>query len=80
MGGAALAEFLYSDQGQLLWLKGYSHPALFTDMVGRKVVPKPLLAALPPAGPYAKVKFATPAQSARATALIATEWPKKVGA
>ena len=73
-------EFLYSDQGQLLWLKGYSHPALFTDMVGRKVVPKPLLAALPPAGPYAKVKFATPAQSARATALIATEWPKKVGA
>ena len=72
-------EFLYSDQGQLLWLKGYSHPALFTDMVGRKVVPKALLAALPPAGPYAKVKFATPAQSARATALIATEWPKKVG-
>ncbi len=73
-------EFLYSDQGQLLWLKGYSHPALFTDMVGRKVVPKALLAALPPAGPYAKVKFATPAQSARATALIAAEWPKKVGA
>ncbi|MET0560020.1 MAG: extracellular solute-binding protein [Gaiellaceae bacterium] len=72
-------EFLYSDQGQLLWLKGYSHPALFTDMVGRKVIPKALLAALPPAGPYAKVKFATPAQSARATALIATEWPKKVG-
>ena len=27
-------EFLYSDQGQLLWLKGYSHPALFTDLVG----------------------------------------------
>jgi putative spermidine/putrescine transport system substrate-binding protein len=31
-------EFLYTDQGQLLYLKGLSHPALFTDMVGRKVV------------------------------------------
>ncbi len=25
-------EFLYSDQGQLLWLKGYSHPARFQDL------------------------------------------------
>ena len=73
-------EFLYSDQGQLLWLKGYAHPALFTDMVKRKVVPKSLLDALPPAGPYAKVKFASVAQQSKARALIATEWPKKVGA
>jgi putative spermidine/putrescine transport system substrate-binding protein len=73
-------DFLYSDQGQLLWLKGYAHPALFTDMVARKVVPKSLLNALPPAGPYAKVKFASVAQQTKARALIATEWPKKVGA
>ncbi len=73
-------EFLYSDQGQLLWLKGYSHPALFTDLLTRKVVPKSLLDALPPAGPYAKVKFASPAQQSKARAQIATEWPKKVGA
>ncbi len=73
-------EFLYSDQGQLLWLKGYAHPALFTDMVGRKVIPKSLLNALPPAGPYAKVKFASTVQQSKARALIATEWPKKVGA
>jgi putative spermidine/putrescine transport system substrate-binding protein len=72
-------EFLYSDQGQLLWLKGYSHPALFTDMVGRKVVPKALLSALPSAAIYAKVKFASVAQLNKARALIATEWPKKVG-
>ena len=26
-------EFLYSDAGQLLWLKGYTHPARFQDMV-----------------------------------------------
>ena len=73
-------EFLYSDQGQLLWLKGYSHPALFTDMVARKVVPKALIAALPAASAYSKVKFASVGQVNRARAAITTEWPKKVGA
>src|SRR5215208_25180 len=46
-------EFLYSDAGQLLWLKGYSHPARFTDMARRKVVPAALLKALPAAALYA---------------------------
>jgi putative spermidine/putrescine transport system substrate-binding protein len=69
-------EFLYSDQGQLLWLKGLSHPALFTDLVGRKVVPKAFITALPAASIYAKVKFASPAQQAKASAVIAAEWPK----
>ncbi len=32
-------EFLYSDQGQLLFLKGYTHPARFPDMAKRKVIP-----------------------------------------
>jgi len=72
-------EFLYSDQGQLLWLKGFSHPALFADLVKRKVIPKNLLDALPPAGPYSKVKFASLKQQANAAALIAKEWPAKVG-
>jgi putative spermidine/putrescine transport system substrate-binding protein len=72
-------EFLYSDQGQLIWLKGFSHPALFTDMVGRKVVPKALLSALPSAALYAKVKFASVGQLTKARAVVATEWPKKVG-
>jgi putative spermidine/putrescine transport system substrate-binding protein len=72
-------EFLYSDQGQLLWLRGYSHPALFTDMVGRKVVPKALINALPNAAAYSKVKFASVGQVNNARAAITTEWPKKVG-
>ena len=25
-------EFIYSDQGQMIWLKGYSHPARFQDL------------------------------------------------
>ena len=72
-------EFLYSDQGQLLWLKGYSHPALFTDMVARKVVPNALIKALPNPAAYAKVKFASVGQVTRARTTISTEWPKKVG-
>ena len=73
-------EFLYSDQGQLLWLKGFSHPARFQDMAARNVIPKSLLAALPAASIYAKVKFATSGQQTAAKALIASQWPSKVGA
>ncbi|HKT45195.1 MAG TPA: extracellular solute-binding protein [Gaiellaceae bacterium] len=72
-------EFLYSDQGQLLWLKGYSHPARFQDLSARKVIPKSLLADLPPASLYAKVKFASSGQQTAAKALIAQQWPSKVG-
>src|SRR6185312_13240476 len=73
-------EFLYSDQGQLLWLKGYSHPARFTDMVARKVIPKALLSALPASELYAKVKFASAGQQNAAKAKITSDWPAKVGA
>jgi putative spermidine/putrescine transport system substrate-binding protein len=72
-------EFLYSDQGQLLWLKGYSHPARFQDMVARKVIPKNLISALPDSKLYARVKFASSGQQTKAKALIASDWPSKVG-
>jgi putative spermidine/putrescine transport system substrate-binding protein len=72
-------EFLYSDQGQLLWLKGFSHPARFQDLAKRKVIPKALLTALPAASIYAKVKFASAGQQTAAKAKIASEWPSKVG-
>jgi putative spermidine/putrescine transport system substrate-binding protein len=68
-------EFLYSDQGQLLWLKGYSHPARFQDLAKRKKIPGALLKALPSAKLYAKVKFANDAQQTAAKAKIAAEWP-----
>jgi putative spermidine/putrescine transport system substrate-binding protein len=68
-------EFLYSDQGQLLWLKGYSHPARFQDMAKRKKIPAALLKALPSPKLYAKVKFASDAQQTAAKAKIAAEWP-----
>ena len=74
-------EFIYSDQGQLLYLKGYGHPARFPDLVKRKVIPKALLAALPPASLYTGVKFASLGQIAKAKAIVAAQWgPKVLGA
>jgi putative spermidine/putrescine transport system substrate-binding protein len=73
-------EFLFSDQGQLLWLKGYSHPARFADLAKRKKIPAGLLKALPSPALYAKVKFASSAQQTAAKAKIAAEWTDKVGA
>jgi putative spermidine/putrescine transport system substrate-binding protein len=72
-------EFVYSDQGQLLWLKGFSHPARFQDLAARKAIPKSLLSALPAASIYANVKFANSAQQTKAKNLIAQQWPTKVG-
>ena len=62
-------ELCYSDQGQLIWLKGFAHPARFTDMARRKVIPKALLTALPQAALYNKVKFASLGQQNAAKAL-----------
>jgi putative spermidine/putrescine transport system substrate-binding protein len=73
-------EFLYSDQGQLIWLKGYSHPARFQDLAARKVIPKKLLAALPAPALYSKIKFASNGQQTAAKALISSQWPAKMGA
>jgi putative spermidine/putrescine transport system substrate-binding protein len=73
-------EFLYSDAGQLLWLKGFSHPARFADMTRRKVIPQNLLKALPSPALYAQVRFANASQLSAARQKIASEWPSKVGA
>ncbi|MSO57928.1 MAG: extracellular solute-binding protein [Thermoleophilia bacterium] len=72
-------EFLYSDQGQLLWLKGYSHPALFQDLIKRNVVPKSLINGFPNAAAYEKLRFANKWQVETARARVTAEWPSKVG-
>jgi putative spermidine/putrescine transport system substrate-binding protein len=72
-------EFLYSDAGQLLWLKGFSHPARFADLARRKAIPAALLKALPSAALYASVKFAGPGAQTKAKAVVTTDWPAKVG-
>jgi len=72
-------EFIYSDQGQILYLKGFAHPSRFTDLAKRKKLPKALLNALPAASLYSKAKFASLGQQAAAKAVIAQQWPSKMG-
>lgn len=73
-------EYLYSDEGQIAWLKGFAHPARFTDLVKRNAVPKDLLAQLPPAQSYNNVQFPTQDQNKKAQKIVAEQWgPKVIG-
>jgi putative spermidine/putrescine transport system substrate-binding protein len=73
-------EFLYSDEGQLLWLKGYCHPARYTDMVQRDIIPAELAAQLPSPEIYKKAVFPTIDQINAAKEFIADNWDTMVGA
>ena len=73
-------EYLYSDEGQNLWLKGYCHPARFNAMSAAGKVPAELLAALPPADAYAKAYFPSLDEQAANKAAVTEGWDKVVGA
>ena len=73
-------EYLYSDEGQLLWLKGYGHPVRFNDMAKRGVIPAALAAKLPPSALYSKAVFPTLEQQTAAGKAVADGWDKIVGA
>ena len=73
-------EYLYSDEGQLLWLKGGCHPIRYNDMAKRNVIPADIAAKLPPADAYAKAVFPTLAQLDAAAKAINENWDKVVGA
>ena len=69
-------EHLYSDEGQLLWLKGYCNPIRYDDLVKRGVVPADLAAKLPDS---TGAVFPTPAQLEAATTLITKGWDAATG-
>ncbi len=71
-------EYLYSDEGQIGWLKGYCHPARFAAISSK--VPADVMAKLPPAADYAAAKFPTLDEQSAAKAVVAAEWDKTVGA
>jgi putative spermidine/putrescine transport system substrate-binding protein len=73
-------EYLYSDEGQLGWLKGYCHPIRFQNLVSSRKVPADLLAKLPPAAAYAKAFFPTLQQLDRVKQVITKLWDTVVGA
>ncbi|OCP35968.1 ABC transporter substrate-binding protein [Ensifer sp. LC163] len=73
-------EYLYSDEGQTGWLKGYCHPARFNAMLKAGKFPQELLDRLPPTEAYEKAIFPTvEALDANKTAIV-EGWDKVVGA
>ena len=73
-------EYLYSDEGQLGWLKGYCHPARFNAMAAAGKIPQELLDALPPAAAYEKAVFPTIDQVNANKAAVTGGWDATVGA
>jgi putative spermidine/putrescine transport system substrate-binding protein len=67
-------EFLYSDEGQIIWLKGYGHPIRYADLATRGVIPADVAAKMPPAAAYTKAVFPTLAQQAANKQFIADNW------
>jgi putative spermidine/putrescine transport system substrate-binding protein len=73
-------EYLYSDEGQNLWLKGYCHPARFNAMVKAGKVPQELIDALPPAASYEAAYFPTLDEVNANKAAVTGGWDAVVGA
>ena len=73
-------EYLYSDEGQLTWLKGYCHPIRFQNLVSSRKVSNDLMSKLPPAAAYTKAVFPTLDQQNKAKETITKQWDTVVGA
>jgi len=71
-------EFVMSDEGQLLYLKGYAYPIRYNDMAARGVIPADLAAKLPPAEDAARAVFLTVDQLNAAKTYITENWRKVV--
>jgi len=69
-------EFLYSDEGQNIWLKGYCNPIRYEAMVAKNAVPADIAAKLPDTK---GAVFPTLDQLNKATALITKNWDSVVG-
>ncbi|MGR6430299.1 ABC transporter substrate-binding protein [Rhizobium sp. PAMB 3174] len=73
-------EYLYSDEGQLGWLKGYCHPIRFNAMAKAGKIPQEMLDKLPPAAAYEKAIFPTLEEQDAYKKTITENWDSVVGA
>ena len=72
-------EYLYSDEGQIGWLKGYCHPIRFDDLAKNGKIPADVLAKLPPAA-YEAAVFPTLDEQGPKKEPITKNWDAVVGA
>jgi putative spermidine/putrescine transport system substrate-binding protein len=70
-------EYLYSDEGQIIWMQGYCHPIREADLRARGVVPADVSAKLPD---VSGTTFPTLDQLTAANKLITGQWDSVVGA
>lgn len=72
-------EFLYSDEGQKIWMRGYCVPARFADMSARGVIEQELLDKMPAPGVMESAVFPTVEQLDAARTLVQENWDSSVG-
>jgi putative spermidine/putrescine transport system substrate-binding protein len=70
-------EYLYSDEGQITWMKGYCTPIRYDDLKKRNVIPADVAAKLPDT---TGVQLPTLDQINKASDLITKGWASSVGA
>jgi putative spermidine/putrescine transport system substrate-binding protein len=73
-------EYVYSDEGQLTWLKGTCHPIRFNDLSKGGKIPADLLTNLPPADAYANAVFPSLDDQKASSDVITKQWDTVVGA
>jgi putative spermidine/putrescine transport system substrate-binding protein len=73
-------EYLYSDEGQNLWLKGYCHPARFNAMSAAGKLDAAAMEKLPPAASYEAAYFPTLDEVNANKAAVTSGWDSVVGA
>jgi putative spermidine/putrescine transport system substrate-binding protein len=69
-------EYLYSDEGQNLWLKGGARPVRMDAMTKAGTVDKAAAAALPPVS--GTPQFMSPDQATKAKTFLAANWAKAI--
>ena len=72
-------EFLYSDEGHTIWMKGYCAPSRLADMLQRGVVADDLKAKLPDPAVINSAVVPSRDQLSAARELIKTQWDSVVG-
>jgi putative spermidine/putrescine transport system substrate-binding protein len=72
-------EYIYSDEAQLMWLKGGAHPIRYADLAARNAIPADIAARLPAASAYSKVVFPSLAQQTAVAQYITDNWDTVVG-
>ncbi|MBI5950047.1 MAG: ABC transporter substrate-binding protein [Chloroflexi bacterium] len=72
-------EFLYSDEGQTIWVKGYCAPARLADLNARNVLSDELKAKLPDPALLASSVVPSGDQLSAARAAIKEQWDSVVG-